>query len=104
MEHAVENAHHAGSGRFFLLIWFWLLAITAIEVVLTYQQLSVVIMLVLLMGLSVIKAFLIIAYFMHLRYERLSLAVTLIPPLVIVICLLFLAFPDSIRLLNLRPR
>lgn len=104
MNHTIEDSHAAGSGRLFLLIWIWLLTITGIEVVLTYQHLAVHLMLVLLMGLSIVKAYLIIAYFMHLRYEKPSLAVTLIPPMVLVICLLFLAFPDSLRLLNLRPR
>lgn len=104
MNHVAEDLHSAGSARLFVLIWIWLLGITGIEVVLTYQHLAVELMLTLLMGLSVIKAYLIISYFMHLRYEKPSLAVTLIPPLVLVICLLFLAFPDSLRLLQLRPK
>jgi cytochrome c oxidase subunit 4 len=104
MNHAAEDAHAEGSGRLFLFIWILLLAFTGIEVVLTYQNLGVHLMLLLLMGLSVVKAYLIIAYFMHLRYEKPSLAITLIPPLVVVLCLLFLAFPDSLRLLHLRPR
>ncbi len=98
------HAHAAGSGRLFVFVWIWLLAITALEVFLAYEQLPLNLMLGLLMGLSLVKAYLIISYFMHLRYEKPSLAVTLIPPLVLVICLLFLIFPDSFRLLNLRPR
>jgi caa(3)-type oxidase subunit IV len=61
-------------------------------------------MLTLLMGVSIIKASLIIAYFMHLRYERRSLALTLMPALVFVVVLLFVFFPDSLRLLHMRPR
>jgi hypothetical protein len=45
-------------------------------------------MLVILMGLSIIKASLIISYFMHLRYERRSLVLTLMPALVFVICMM----------------
>ena len=104
MNRVAENAHTAGSGRLFLWIWVWLLAITGIEVILASQHLAVKLMLVLLIGLSVIKAYLIIAYFMHLRYEKPSLAITLIPPLILVLCLLFLAFPDSLRLFHLRPK
>jgi caa(3)-type oxidase subunit IV len=55
------------------------------------------------MGISVIKASLIISYFMHLRYERRSMALTLMPALVIVITLMFMVFPDSFRLLQMRP-
>ncbi len=104
MNGTAERAHAAGSGRLFVFVWIWLLAITALEVFLAYEQLPLNLMLGLLMGLSLVKAYLIISYFMHLRYEKPSLAVTLIPPLVLVICLLFLIFPDSFRLLNLRPR
>jgi caa(3)-type oxidase subunit IV len=60
-------------------------------------------MLVLLMGLSIIKAALIIAYFMHLRYEKPSMALTLMPALVIVIVLMNIFLPDSLRLLHMRP-
>ena len=59
-------------------------------------------MLTILMGLSIIKAALIVAYFMHLRFERLSLVLTLVPMLIVCICLLFVFFPDSFRSLNLR--
>jgi cytochrome c oxidase subunit 4 len=99
-----EAEHAADSGRLFVFVWLWLLGITGVELLLAYQHLGVTLMLITLMGLSVIKAYLIISYFMHLRYEKPSLAVTLIPPLVAVICLLFIIFPDSIRLLHLRPR
>jgi cytochrome c oxidase subunit 4 len=59
-------------------------------------------MLVILMGLSLIKAAMIIAYFMHLKFERLSLVLTLVPILVVCICLLFIVFPDSFRANGLR--
>jgi cytochrome c oxidase subunit 4 len=100
-----ENAEHAHTGsRLYLFVWFWLLALTAVEVVLAYRQLPIETMLVLLMSLSIVKAALIIAYFMHLRFEQRSLALTLMPPLVICIILLMVfAFPDSLRLLELRP-
>jgi cytochrome c oxidase subunit IV len=55
-----------------------------------------------LMALSIVKAGLIMAYFMHLRFEKPVLVWTLIPSLVVVISLLFVFFPDSLRLLELR--
>ncbi len=64
-------------------MWVWLLVMTAIEVLLAYIQLPLIYMLTILVGLSIIKAALIIAYFMHLRFERLSLVLTLIPMLII---------------------
>jgi len=86
-----------------MIVWFWLLALTAVEVFLGYKQLEVKIMLALLSGLSVIKAALIIAYFMHLRYERMSMAAVLMPALVMVILMMNIFLPDSLRLLHMRP-
>ncbi len=98
----VEEVHFAGSYRLFLSIWFWLLLLTGFEVFLGYVQLPVVYMLVILMGASLIKAALIVAYFMHLRFERINLILTIVPAVVICICLLLVFFPDSFRSKNLR--
>jgi len=103
MSETIEHAHEAGSRKVFLYVWFWLLALTGVEVFLAYERLGVKLMLTLLMGLSIVKASLIISYFMHLRYERRSLVLTLMPAMVFVIVLLFLFFPDSLRLLRMRP-
>ncbi len=100
-----EKAHSEGGRRLYIAVWAYLLALTALEVFLAYEHLfSTTGMLAVLMLLSVVKAGLIIAYFMHLRYERLSLIFSLIPAAVVVISLLFAFFPDSFRLLELRLR
>jgi uncharacterized MnhB-related membrane protein len=39
---------------------------------------------------------------MHLKFERLSLILTIVPAVVICISLLAIFFPDSLRALNLR--
>ena len=97
-----EEIHFAGSNRLFLSIWLWLLGLTAVEVLFGYINLPVIYMLVILMGASIIKAALIVAYFMHLRFERLNLILTIVPALVICICLLLVFFPDSFRSRHLR--
>jgi cytochrome c oxidase subunit 4 len=103
MTEATALAHDAGSKKLFLTVWFWLLAMTGVEVFLAYEQLGIRLMLTLLMGLSIVKATLIISYFMHLRFERRSLVLTLMPAMVFIIVMLFLFFPDSLRLLHMRP-
>jgi cytochrome c oxidase subunit 4 len=97
-----EHEHFAGSNKLFISVWFWLLLITGIEVFLGYIQIQPHLMLIILIGLSIIKAALIVAYFMHLRFERLSLVLTLVPMLIICICLLAVFFPDSFRSKNYR--
>jgi|ERR1700682_1780891 len=98
--HAEE--HFAGSNKLFSTIWIWLLMLTGIEIFLGYKPMPIHFMLTILLGLSVIKAALIVAYFMHLKFERLSLILTLVPMLVTCICLLFVFFPDSFRSSGLR--
>lgn len=99
---AHEEHAHAEGNRLYISVWVALLALTGVEVFLGYIHLAVGLMLVLLMGLSLIKAGLIIAYFMHLRFERFSLFLALVPLWIIVTCLLFVFFPDSFRLQELR--
>lgn len=96
--------HFEGSTKLFLAVLGYLLGLTLIEVLLAYIHTPLHIMLIILMGLSIVKAALIIAYFMHLRFERLSLVLTLIPMLIVCICLFFVFFPDSMRSSNLRYR
>ncbi|PYS79210.1 MAG: hypothetical protein DMF70_13485 [Acidobacteria bacterium] len=98
-----DEEHFAGSNKLFISIWVWLLLLTGFEVFLGYIQLPVIYMLVILMGASIIKAALIVAYFMHLRFERLNLVLTIVPALVVCICLMLLVFfPDSFRAKALR--
>jgi cytochrome c oxidase subunit IV len=104
--HPVAVDHVDGATtKAFLTVWFALLFMTGVEVFLAYEQIPVIIFLVALIGLSVIKAALIIAYFMHLKFEKLSLFLTLFPMLILCVILMLLMFlPDSSRLLMMRPR
>ena len=99
--HAEAQAH-GGTTRLFIWVWIWLVAITGIEVLLAYIHLAPVTMLFLLISLSVVKAALIMSYFMHLRFERLSLVLFLVPALVFCICMMAVFFPDAARLLHMR--
>src|SRR5688500_20271207 len=100
--YAHVDEHFAGSSKLFISIWVWLGVLTLIEIFLAYKPMSLVLMLTILLGLSIIKAALIMAYFMHLKFERLSLILTLIPLLVVCIILLFVFFLDSYRSAVLR--
>ena len=101
-EHAHAEEHFAGSNMLFMSIWGWLVALTLVEIFLAYKPMPIHLMLIVLLGLSIIKAALIVAYFMHLKFERLSLVLTLVPMLIVCIMLLFVFFPDSFRSKELR--
>ena len=98
-----EPVHFEGSVKLFGAVLMGLLVLTVVEVALAYIEVGLVLMLTILIGLSVIKAGLIMAYFMHLKFERQSLVMALIPALVVCICLLFIFFTDGFRLRNIRP-
>lgn len=97
------EAHAVGSTRLFVMVWVWLAVITFIEVFLAYERLRPDLMLTLLVVLSVVKAALIVSYFMHLKYEKISLALLLIPATIFCICMIIIFFmPDGARLMQMR--
>ena len=102
MSNHAEAQAHGGTTRLFVWVWIWLVAITGIEVFLAYIHLPPVTMLLLLISLSVVAVSLKKKYFMHLRFERVSLVFFLIPALVFCICMMAIFFPDAVRLLHLR--
>ena len=101
--HAEELQHPAVGTPTFTKVWVSLLVLTGIEVFLAYEQVPTMIMLTALMGLSIIKGALIIAYFMHLKFERLSLFLTLFPMLILCILLMLMFLGDATRIPAMRP-
>lgn len=100
---AIET-HHGPTKKLFMWVWFWLLILTGVEVLLAYLKLDPHPMLVLLVGLSLIKSALIVAYFMHLRFEKLGLFLVIVPSLVFcLVMILIFVFPDSLRIVHLHP-
>ncbi len=84
------------------MVWLWLIVLTAIEVFLGYIHVPLAMMLVSVIGLSIVKAVLIMVYFMHLKFERLSLILTIVPAMVVCISLFLLFFPDGFRAFSLK--
>ncbi|MCW8131317.1 MAG: cytochrome C oxidase subunit IV family protein [Planctomycetota bacterium] len=79
------------------VVWGALLFFTLLEVGLAYIHLPLLIMLVTLLGLSLLKAALIIGFFMHMKFEKRSFAISIIPATVVTILLLNVIFPDGLR-------
>lgn len=105
MSNHTEEVEHieGGTTLTFAKVWIVLLILTGAEVLLAYEQVPVLIMLTVLVGLSVIKAALIIAYFMHLKFERFSLFLTLFPMLIFCILLMLIFLGDATRIPVMRP-
>jgi cytochrome c oxidase subunit 4 len=99
-----ENFHPVVPARTFIWVWIFLVIFTGIEVYMAYIDLEVKVMLTVLMGLSIVKAWLIVSWFMHLKYEKRSLTLWLVPATVFCIGMMLLVFFwDSLRLAALRP-
>jgi cytochrome c oxidase subunit 4 len=99
-----EEAHAGASVGTNVTVWIGLVAITGLEVFLAYEHLQPSVMLSVLVVLSVVKAAMIMSYFMHLKYEKFSLVLLLIPATIFCLCMMFIFFfPEAFRLLQLRP-
>ena len=94
MEHVTNRTYSA--------VWLALIVLTGIEVFLGYIHVPLAMLLVSVMGLSVIKAVLIMAYFMHLKFERLNLILTIVPAMTICILLFLTFFADGFRAFSLK--
>ena len=94
-------AHRAHSHKPFFIVWGALLAITAIEVILAYERLQPVRMLSILLGLSIVKAALIILWFMHMKYEIPRMRRLMMVSLCVCLALMCVFFPDAFRILHL---
>src|ERR1700739_4134543 len=99
---AEEQRHH-GKAQFFY-VWIALLIMTATEVYLTYQNMQPVRLLTILMGLSLIKAALIIGYFMHMKFEVSRMKWLTMASLVVCLALMMIFFPDAPRTLAPTPK
>jgi caa(3)-type oxidase subunit IV len=99
---AEEHRHHSRPQFFY--VWGALLVITAIEVYLGYQNMEPRRMLTMLMGLSIIKAALIIGYFMHLKFEISRMRWLTMCSLVFCLAMMMVFFPDALRIISLGVR
>ncbi len=78
----------------YMYIFMWLAIMTAIEVGVAIPEYSIVLKAILLIGLACGKAFLVAAYFMHLKLEKRTLAVIVITPFLICVFLVIMLMPD----------
>ena len=85
----------------YLVVWVALLVSTAVEVWLAYQSLTPTSMVALLLGLSILKAVLIMAWFMHLKFETRILRWLIFGILAAWLSMLTLLLPDAFRIVHL---
>jgi cytochrome c oxidase subunit 4 len=78
----------------YIAIFWWLLALTILEIAVIYMPIARIIIVILLVGFALSKAALVAMYFMHLRFERLTLGVIALTPLILCVFLILMLIPD----------
>ena len=85
-EHHSESLYHK--------IFWYLLVLTILEVIVALVPFARLVKGILLVGMALGKAALVAMFFMHLRFERVTLGVIAFTPLVICVFLVFMLTPD----------
>ncbi len=75
-------------------VFWWLLALTVLEIAVIYMDVARLIIVILLVGMAVSKAALVGLYFMHLKFEKSTLGMIALTPMVICVFLIFMLLPD----------
>jgi len=78
----------------YISIFWWLLALTILEIAVIYLDIHRLFIIILLVGFALAKATLVAMYFMHLKFEKATLAMIAVTPLIICVFLILMLLPD----------
>ena len=77
-------------------VFYWLAALTAIEVAVVYLPLTKLALGAILVALAFTKAALVALYFMHLKFERRTMLLIAATPVILCVGLMFMLIPDRV--------
>ena len=80
----------------YMAVFYWLAALTAIEVGVTFLPLTKFAQGAILVVLAFTKAALVALYFMHLKFERRTMLVVAATPVILCVFLMFMLVPDRV--------
>lgn len=104
VDHSARDAHGHGqqpSIRLYLVVWGWLFVLSAFSYLVDYFHLQGYLRWSLILLFMTLKAGLIVAVFMHMAWERLSLIyAVLLPPVVVLVFLGILLIEANYTLLT----
>lgn len=93
--HAVELAEEKTHPNY-VAVWVWLVVLLVAGVLASYLPLGRPAVVGLIFMIAAVKALLVALYYMHLKFERGVIYAMAIVPVVLVILLTFLLFPDFV--------
>jgi cytochrome c oxidase subunit IV len=79
----------------YMAIFYWLFGLTVAELAVAYMPIPRSLMIAGLVSLAVAKAALVAMFFMHLRFEKRTLAVIALTPPILLVMVLVITFPDT---------
>jgi cytochrome c oxidase subunit IV len=97
----VEDHHQESSTK---LIWktFWiLLIITIVEVAIAFTEIPKSILKIIFIGLTIVKAYYIVFYFMHLKHEKAQLTRIILLPFLFIVYLIYICLHEGTALKDL---
>ena len=87
----MAETHHEPN---YMGVFVWLVILTVLELAVVYMPMTRLLIASLLVALAVSKAALVALYFMHLRFERGTLALVALSPFVLCVFLILMLTPD----------
>jgi cytochrome c oxidase subunit 4 len=75
-------------------VFWWLLVLTIIEIAIIYLPLAKMAIAIMLIVLAVTKAALVALFFMHLKFERITLGWIALSPFILCVFLILMLLPD----------
>jgi cytochrome c oxidase subunit 4 len=80
----------------YMAIFYWLAALTAIELAVTFLPLTKLAQGAILVVLAFTKAALVALYFMHLKFERRTMLLVAVTPVILCVFLMFMLVPERV--------
>jgi cytochrome c oxidase subunit 4 len=80
----------------YIAVFVWLAALTAVEVGVVYLPLTKLAQAAILVVLAFTKAAMVALYFMHLKFERRTMLMVAVTPVILCIFLMFMLIPDRV--------
>lgn len=78
----------------YMAVFWWLLILTVIEIAVIYLPIAKTPIVIMLVSLAISKAALVALYFMHLKFERVTLGAVALSPFVLCVFLILMLLPD----------
>ena len=98
-----SSEHQSSSLTMYLLVYVAILVISALQILIAYQNIDAYRIFIRMLLLAIVQAGLAVTFFMHMRSEKRTLALFLLPAALFVLAMMNMFWSDSFRLLNMRP-